>query len=281
MSTLSSTPDVLSLDRPDGAVAYEISGTGPLVVCIPGMGDLRSSYRHLQPELLAAGYRVAIMDLRGHGDSDQSFTEYGDVPTAGDIEALVLHLGGPALLVGNSMAAGSAVLVAAERPELVRGLVLLGPFVRDPATSVLMRLATRMLMARPWAASAWNMYLPKLYAGTRPDDFAQHRAAIATAMKRPGYATAFSLTTRTRHDAAEHALPEVSTPTLVVMGELDPDFADPSAEAHWISDQLHGEVLMVPQAGHYPQSQRPELVGPAVITFARHLDQAPHNGAQR
>jgi pimeloyl-ACP methyl ester carboxylesterase len=281
MSIVSSTPEVLGLDRPEGTVAYEINGTGPLVVCIPGMGDLRSTYRHLQPQLLAAGYRVAIMDLRGHGDSDQTFTEYGDAPTAGDIEALVLHLGEPALLVGNSMAAGSAVLVAARRPDLVRGLVLLGPFVRDPATSALMRLATRVLMARPWGASAWNMYLPKLYAGTRPDDFDQHRAAIATSMKRPGYAKAFSLTTRTRHDAAEQALSDVSAPTLVVMGELDPDFADPSAEAGWIVGEFHAEVLMVPNAGHYPQSQRPDLVGPAVTAFARHLDDAPRAGAQR
>lgn len=60
---------------------------------------------------VAAGFRVAIMDLRGHGDSDHSFAEYGDGPTAGDIEALARELGGPAMLVGNSMAAGSAVLV--------------------------------------------------------------------------------------------------------------------------------------------------------------------------
>jgi pimeloyl-ACP methyl ester carboxylesterase len=281
MSTVSSTPEVLALDRPEGAVAYEINGTGPLIVCIPGMGDLRSTYRHLQPQLLAAGYRVGTMDLRGHGDSDQTFTEYGDVPTAGDIEALVVHLGGPALLIGNSMAAGSAVLVAARRPDLVRGLVLLGPFARDPATSAAMRLATRALMARPWAASAWNMYLPKLYAGSRPDDFDQHRAAILTSLKRPGYAKSFSLTTRTRHDAAEQALSDVSAPTLVVMGEMDPDFADPSAEAGWIVGQLHGDVLMVPNAGHYPQSQRPDLVGPAVTAFARHLDDGPRAGAQR
>jgi pimeloyl-ACP methyl ester carboxylesterase len=280
MSTVRRTSEVLRLVRPEGAVAYEISGTGPLVVCVPGMGDLRSSYRYLQSKLLAAGYRVAVMDLRGHGDSDHSFTEYGDLPTADDIEELLLHLGGPALVVGNSMAAGSAVLVAARRPDLVRGLVLLGPFVRDPASSALMRVATRMLMARPWAVWAWNMYLPKLYAGTRPDDFAQHRAAISTAMKRPGYAKAFSLTTRTRHEAAERALPEVSAPTLVVMGEQDPDFADPGIEARWISDRVHAEVLMVPQAGHYPHSQRPDLVTPVVTAFAHRLDETLGAGAQ-
>lgn len=269
MSTMTSKPDVRSLHRPEGTVAYQFSGTGPLIICVPGMGDLRSSYRLLQPELIAAGYRVALMDLRGHGDSDCSFSEYGDIPTAGDIEALIAELGGPAILVGNSMAAGSAVLVAARHPELVSGLVLIGPFVRDPATSAFMRLATRALMARPWAAAAWNLYLPKLYAGTRPADFTEYRAAVSTAMRRPGYAKAFSLTTRTRHHDAEQALASVASPTLVVMGEQDPDFPDPAAEAGWIAGQLDGQLLMVPESGHYPHSQRPDLIGPAVTAFAR------------
>ena len=148
MSTINGKPEIRSLDRRDGAVAYEVNGTGPLIICIPGMGELRGSFRFLAPQLLAAGYRVAVMDLRGHGDSDHSFAEYGDGPTAGDIQALTLKLGGPAILVGNSMSAGSAVLVAAQHPELVSGLVLLGPFVRDPDHSGLARLATRVLMAR-------------------------------------------------------------------------------------------------------------------------------------
>src|ERR1700693_4817995 len=84
------------LDRPDGRIGYEVGGNGPLVVLVPGMGDLRSAYRFLAPTLRDAGYRVACPDLRGHGDSDTSFASYGDVETAGDITALIEELGGPA-----------------------------------------------------------------------------------------------------------------------------------------------------------------------------------------
>jgi hypothetical protein len=42
MSISTCKPDVLALERPEGTVAYEVSGTGPLIVCAPGMGDLRS-----------------------------------------------------------------------------------------------------------------------------------------------------------------------------------------------------------------------------------------------
>ena len=105
------------LQRAEGRVAYHVTGEGPLVVCLPGMGELRSSYRHLEPLLVAEGFRVACLDLRGHGESDATFTAYDDEALASDALALVAELGGPAYLVGNSMGAGAAVLAAAQRPR--------------------------------------------------------------------------------------------------------------------------------------------------------------------
>ncbi len=258
--------------RPQGRIAFEVwtpphAENAPLVLLVPGMGDLRSSYRAVARPLAAAGYRVAVTDLRGHGDSDSTFDDYGDDSTAGDVESLAMHLGGPAVLVGNSMSAGSAVIVAARAPSLVRGLGLLGPFVRDPKTSAITRATMRILMSPLWAARVWTSYLPSLYAGVKPVDFAEHRADIAASMRRPGAARAFALTTRTSHATAEAALPDVTAPALVMMGELDPDFGDPAAEARWIADRLGAAVVMVPDAGHYPHAQRPEIAVPALLSF--------------
>jgi pimeloyl-ACP methyl ester carboxylesterase len=255
------------LDRPGGQVGYEVAGAGALVVLVPGMGDLRAGYRYLAPALREVGYRVACTDLRGHGDSDATFTSYGDEDTANDVVALIEALGGPAVIVGNSMAAGSAVLVAAQRPELVGGLVLVGPFVRDPRVSAVQRVLLRAAMAPPWAAVSWKFYLPKLYAGRRPDDFVAYRDQAVASLRRPGYAKAFSVTTRTSHAAAENALPQVNAPTLVVMGERDPDFPDPKAEADWIGQALHATVVIVPDAGHYPQSQQPDTTTSVILSF--------------
>ncbi len=262
------------LARPGGRVAYEVSGQGPLVVLVPGMGDLRATYRFLAPRLVEAGYRVALSDLRGHGDSDPTFGSYGDLETAGDILALVEALGGPAIVIGNSMGAGAAVCAAAGRPDLVRGLVLVGPFVRDGDVNVVMRAVMRVAMAPPWAAMAWKSYLPKLYAGRTPQDHEGYLHEVVANLRRPGYASAFSRTTRLTHAPAEAALGRVSAPTLVVMGEQDPDFPDPLAEATWIADTLGGRAVMVPEAGHYPQSQQPDLVADAVTGFL--ADVAPH-----
>ena len=267
VSPAQDSPATSYLGRPCGRIGYDVAGLGPLVMLMPGMGDLRAAYRFLAPALRAAGYRVACMDLRGHGDSDATFTSYGDEDTAADITALIETLGGPAVIVGNSMAAGSAVLAAAGRPELVRGLVLVGPFVRDPAVSMLRRVALRAAMARPWAALSWEAYLPKLYAGRRPDDFGEYRDRVVASLRRPGYAGAFSRTTRTSHAAAAARLTDVTGPVLVVMGERDPDFPDPRAEADWIARALRAQVVMVAEAGHYPQSQQPDLTADAILRF--------------
>ncbi len=258
------------VDRPQGRIAYDLAGApaGPLVVCVPGMGELRSVYRFTVPALVAAGYRVATMDLRGHGDSDATFGRYDDVAAGGDVVALVEHLGGPAVVIGSSMGAGAAAWAAAERRDLVTGLVLVGAFVRNPSMNPVLALAFRAAMAGPWAPRAWAAYLPQLYPSRRPDDFDEHRAAIVASMRRPGHARAFSRTTRTSHAPVEARLGDVTAPVLVVMGERDPDFADATAEGRWIAHRLGGDLLLVPGAGHYPHAEAPALVNPAIVRFA-------------
>lgn len=258
------------LDRPGGRIAYDVSGDGPLVVCVPGMGELRSVYRFTVPALVAAGLRAVTMDLRGHGDSDATFTSYDDVAAGSDVLALIEHLAGPAVVVGNSMGAGASVWAAAERPGQVAGLALAGPFVRNPKTSPLMQWAFRLAMSGPWATRAWLSYLPRLYPSRKPGDLAGHLASLRESMRRPGHAKAFVATTRTSHAPAQERLPRVvGKPVLVVMGEKDPDFPDPRAEAEWIRDKLDAELLLVPGAGHYPQAEMPDVVNPALVRFCQ------------
>jgi len=261
-------PSTLYIDRPEGRIAYDVQGSGPLVVLVPGMGDLRAGYRFLAPELVAAGYTVATTDLRGHGDSDTTFSSYGDPETAADIEALIDALGGKAVIGGNSLAAGAAVIVAAEHPEKVSGLVMLGPFVRNPPASAFEAWMFRTMMAPVWVASMWKAYMPTLYKGKKPADFEQYRSTVIASLKRPGYGKAFSLTTsQLTHDPAEARLGDVTAPAIVIMGDSDADFKDPAGEATWIGEKLHAQVVMVPEAGHYPHSQRPEITTPAVLAF--------------
>lgn len=261
----------LHLPRPEGRVAYDDAGTGPLVVMVPGMGDLRSTYDDLRAVLLGAGYRIVTTDLRGHGDSDAGFSTHGDEATAGDVAALVEHLdAGPAVLVGNSMGSSAAAVVAADRPELVRGLVLLAPFLRDPAQPAAVRallpVAYRVLFSGPWGAAVWAAYYRSLNRGTRSPRLAAHADAIGAALRRPGYLRAFrNLTLALTHAPVEARVPRIHAPALAVVGALDPDWSDPAAELAWVRDAIGARALLVDDAGHYPQHQAPDVVAEAVL----------------
>ena len=268
------------LSLSEGRIAYEVTGEGPLVVCVPGMGELRSAYRHTVPALVEAGFRVAAFDLRGHGDSDATFSAYDDEAAAGDLLALVDELGsGPAVVLGNSMGAGAAVVAAARAPQQIAGLALLGPFLRNPDVSRLKAWAMHAALVKPWGPAAWKAYHRSAFPGRKPADFDGHWEAVRASLARPGRWQAFQRTARTSHAPAEEALGDVRAPALVVMGTADPDWPDATAEARWAADALSAELLLVDGAGHYPMAEEPEQVNPALVAFARTAFGAVTRGA--
>ena len=97
------------LNRPSGSIAYDDAGDGQLVICAPSMGDVRAEYRFLTPLLVAAGYRVVTMDLRGLGESSTEWDDFSVAGVGSDLVELARQLAaGPAVIVGESMAAGAA-----------------------------------------------------------------------------------------------------------------------------------------------------------------------------
>lgn len=265
------------LKRPGGSVAFEDQGAGPLVVLVPGLGDLRHGYRYLGPELVAGGYRAVAMDLRGHGDSSTGWPDYGTAAIGSDVLALIEHCGGgPATVVGNSFGAGAAVWAATERPEAVSGLVLIGPFVRDHALGRGMRLALKAAFGGPWRVRAWSWYYGTLFPSRKPDDFAAYRQALRENLAQPGRFAAVRAMLNRSDAATEARLAHVAVPTMVLMGARDPDFPDPRAEADWIAERVGGTTVMIDEAGHYPHAEFPEATAPALLAFLeRHAIPAP------
>lgn len=261
------------LGRPDGRIAFTDQGSGPLIVLVPGLGDLRGEYRFLAPRLVAAGYRVVAIDLRGHGESSPDWPDYSSAALGSDVVALVAELkAGPAILVGTSMGAGAVAWVAAEDPSAVAGLVLIGPFVRDiPAASWLKSLGQKLMIraafAGPWAPAAWVAYYGSLYPTAKPADFGTYKAALLANLRQPGRMAAVKAMMNASKTDVEALLGEVRAPTLVVMGSRDPDFADPTAEAGTVAHLLNGSVAMVEGAGHYPHAEMPDVAAPAILGF--------------
>ena len=261
------------LDVPGGRLAYSDAGTGPLVVAAPAMGDLRSTYRFLAPELVAAGYRVVSLDLRGHGESSVRWDDYSVGSVASDILALVGALdAGPAHVIGNSMAAGAAVIAAAREPEAVRSLTLVGPFVRDMMPPWLTSALFGPLMAGPWGAALWRMLYTKAFPARRPDDFAAEVARRNASLSDAGRFTALRRMVTASKAEAERRIADVTVPVLVLMGSRDTDFPNPAKEAQHVADLSHGTVAMIEGAGHYPQAEMPEAVAALLVPFFASVD---------
>jgi pimeloyl-ACP methyl ester carboxylesterase len=255
------------LDRAGGSIAYDDTGSGPVILCAPSMGDLRAEYRFLTPLLVAEGYRVVTMDVRGHGESSTEWDDFSVAGVGSDMVALLRSLdGGRATIVGESMSAGAAVWAAAEAPDLVASLVLIGPFVRGETTAA-NALLYKALFSRPWGPAAWQWYYSTLYPTRKPVDFAAYIASLRSNLAEQGRLEALQHMLSASKSASEQRLREVKVPVMVVMGTKDPDFKDPSAEAGAVAEILHARLHLVEGAGHYPHAEMPEVVAPLLLAF--------------
>jgi pimeloyl-ACP methyl ester carboxylesterase len=261
------------VENEGGKLAVEVEGEGPLIICSPGFGDTRDAYGPLSAQLVAAGYRVARVDLRGHGDSTADFKRYGDEATAEDYLAVIKALGGgPAVLAGASMSAAASVIVAAQHPDQVAGLIFLGGFLRNGGSDFLLWIL-RIAFWWPWGPYVWKSYAGTLWPGL--GDKQGERAARSTAlMTRPGRWAAFQATVA----GANHSLVvtpwlgRTQAPALVVFGEVDPDWADPAEEAKWVATNFtDAEILAVSGAGHAPMFEKPDVVGPGVLRWLERI----------
>jgi pimeloyl-ACP methyl ester carboxylesterase len=258
-----------------GRLAYEDAGAGPLVIAVPGMGDLRSTYRFLAPKLVAAGYRVVSLDVRGHGESSISWDDYSVGAIAGDILALINSLNaGPAHVIGNSMAAGAAAIAAAREPRAIRSLTLIDPFVRDIMPTWLATALFGPLLGGPWRGALWRTVFRKAFPTRRPDDFAAEEARRDTNLAEPGRFTAFLRMAIASKTESERHLAHVKAPVLVLMGTRDPDFSDPVKEARHVANLLRGTAVMIEGAGHYPQTEMPDAVATQLLPFLQSVDAA-------
>lgn len=274
------------LEVAGGRIAYDVTGEGPLVVLSHGIGDRRQAYRFLAPMLAQAGYRVASADLRGHGESSMGWKSVTDTDAisrtdvAGDLLALIRHLGGPAVIVGHSISGGAATIAAAMEPELVSGIVEINPFTRTQKLSLggLVRIRryrrglSRLMGTQIFRSlGLWLRYLDVAYPA-KPADYDDYMTALAAKLREPGRMAEFMKTGRSTPADAGAQLPNIRCAALVVMGSLDPDFADPRAEGDAIVAAMPsglGAVAMVDGAGHYPHAQSPDEVAALVIPFLK------------
>ncbi|MGE5125269.1 MAG: alpha/beta hydrolase, partial [Betaproteobacteria bacterium] len=121
-------------------------------VVVHGLGDDLESYLDHARPLRARGHTVLLVDLRGHGGSEGSFTTLGGLESH-DVRAAMRYLREAGLapagfgLMGASMGAVAVLLAAAEEPD-VRVVVAEAPY--DTFRNSIRRHARLLYHVPPW-----------------------------------------------------------------------------------------------------------------------------------
>jgi pimeloyl-ACP methyl ester carboxylesterase len=100
-------------------------GQGPIIVIVPSLGRSGEDYDVVSAKLAADGFKVVRPQPRGIGQSTGPMTGLNMHDLAGDVASVVEHENkGPAVVVGHAFGNFVARQLAADRPDLVLGVVV-------------------------------------------------------------------------------------------------------------------------------------------------------------
>jgi N-formylmaleamate deformylase len=135
---------------------YRTGGDKPALLLLHGITDSALCWTRVARDL-EGDFDVVMPDARGHGLSHSSGVDVSVWRLAADAAAILEALGlGPALVFGHSMGAITAAALAAERPDLVRGLVL-----EDPPIEPKFRFEPEFLKAWQADLAEWPALSPE------------------------------------------------------------------------------------------------------------------------
>ena len=113
------------LERDGVGLAYlDYGGDGPAVLLLHGLAGQAGEWAETA-DWLSKRARVLALDARGHGGSERRPRDLTWRAHVADVAFVVERLNvGSVVLIGQSLGGQTALQTAAERPDLVRGLVL-------------------------------------------------------------------------------------------------------------------------------------------------------------
>lgn len=250
---------------PDSAAGLEVScrmhvsrrasaTDRPVFVLVHGIGMSHRYFRRLRDHLIDYGDTV-LLDLPGFGGTPTPPRQLGVADYAAVIAAALDELRlRSCVVLGHSMGAQFATELAVQRPDLVAGVVLIGP-VTDTAHPSALRNALSLgldtLLERPMT----NVLVGSAYAqcGTR-----WYRTELPVML-------AYRLDDR---------MADVTQPVLVLRGALDP-----IATRAWCERlariPARGRAIAIPGQAHAVHRTMTPDVATAVLTFTRSIPSAP------
>jgi len=214
-----------------------------------------------QIEFLSDNYRIITWDMRGHGrsQSPDDINAYSSAISLLDMKNLLDACDvQSAVIGGHSLGGYFSILFNIKFPERVSGLMLFntGPGFRNDK-----------------ARDDWNLYALNQGQRFKTDGLEALRGRIETRLGHHTSAQGLMNAAEkmlTQHDAsAIDSLPHIQVPTLIVCGEQDKGFLDPTA---YMDKKIPSvTTALIPNARHAANLDQPELFNQALESYLARL----------
>ncbi|MGH7312174.1 MAG: alpha/beta fold hydrolase [Candidatus Rokuibacteriota bacterium] len=251
---------------------YTLQGSGEPVVLIGGLasGTWQGWAGHIP--VLAKEYRVIAFDNRGIGESDAPDVPYTTTMMARDTLGLMDALGlDRAHVIGKSLGGAIGQMMALERPERVRCLVMTSSFMRlDPRGVRLLESWRDTVQQFGWERFARSLmvhFVTEEFFEQHPDAVARaERAIVDTRRTLRGYLNT-SAAAET-HDSRER-IRDIRVPVLVMCGSED--MVTPARQSEAMARLIPGaECHIIPRSLHGFLAERPDTFQIILDFLRRH-----------
>ncbi len=272
-------------------ILYTVKGTGLPLVLIHGFGASIGHWRKNIPALAEGGYRVYALDLLGFGGSDKPPLDY-----TLDLWAELLkdfwneHIQEPAVFVGNSIGGLLSLMVVAHHPEIAAGAILLNcagglnhrPHELNLPLRLVMGAFTKVVQSQLIGPILFNSIRQKQRIRNTLLQVYRNSEAITDELVDmlyapscdPGAQKVFaSILTAPPGPTIAELLPKVKHPVLVLWGADDP--WTPVKGAQIFQERNSNgepiEFISIPNTGHCPHDERPDVVNPLMLDWLAKL----------
>jgi pimeloyl-ACP methyl ester carboxylesterase len=276
-------------------IKFTVAGVGQPLILVHGFGASIAHWRKNIPEL-AQHYQVFALDLLGFGQSEKPPVDYSlELWDSLLQDFWRVHVQHPAVWVGNSIGALLSLMVICHRPEMALGGVVLnlagGLNHRPEELNLPLRLvmgAFAKLMATPVIGTfLFNRIrqpnqirrtLQQVYGNPAAitDDLVM--ALYEPSCDRGARQVMSSILQAPAGPRVEELLPNLRRPLLVIWGATDPwtPISTGAIFQDLVDHPLHPEgaveFVAIPETGHCPHDERPEVVNPLIVQWVKTLE---------
>ncbi|WP_165988978.1 alpha/beta fold hydrolase [Streptomyces sp. YIM 98790] len=238
---------------------------GPLVTCTHGLSmDHRMFDRQTGP-LTAAGYRVLVWDLPGHGASKPLRGRFSVGTAAGCLADLITALGHrQSILVGHSLGGFVSQELLHERPGMVRALVVVGNNSLTTPLPLHQRLALRLSpLLFLLRGDSWRRKVVSRETAATPE--AREYAYDATSrMRKREFVSAWAGMSRCLRPEPDYRIP---CPFLLTLGEHDETGTVADDPRRWAEREPDSDFAVIPGAGHNANQDNPDFFNRLLLDF--------------